>query len=479
MLDLTAVVLAAGQGKRMRSRLAKVLHPIAGRPLLYYPVRAALEAGAAEVVVVTSPGTREAVQEALREALPAAKLKLVVQDPPRGTGDATLVGLRAVLTERVMVLCGDTPLIQSVDLSSVHEALNHDPSLELTLMTCNLENPAGYGRVLRDDQGRPALIREERDLRSEAERRVHEVNAGVYAARTETLREALSKIEPNNAQGEYYLTDVVALAAENKAVASVLGSPEALIGVNDRSQLAVAEAALYQRIAERHRLAGVTLRGTPQIDDAVEIGLDVTIEANVSLRGATCIAAGARIDVGCVITNSEIGVEAEIRPYCVVTESRIGGGAVVGPFAHLRTGSHLDERSKVGNFVETKKTRLRRGAKANHLAYLGDGDVGEGANIGAGTIFCNYDGYRKHQTTIGAGAFIGSDSQIIAPVNIGEDAYVATGTTVSRDVPADGLAISRVKQQNKEGYAPRLKARLSAAARRDSFRPAPPSSKKS
>jgi bifunctional UDP-N-acetylglucosamine pyrophosphorylase/glucosamine-1-phosphate N-acetyltransferase len=256
------------------------------------------------------------------------------------------------------------------------------------------------------------------------------------------------------------LTDVVAFAARDRGAAAVVGNADVLVGVNDRAQLARAEDALFGRIAERHRIAGVTVRGGARIDDTVSIGEDARIEDGVHLRGSTRVARGAVVDAGSVIVDSEIGEGANIKPYSVITESHVGPRAQIGPFAHLRPGSIIEEDAHIGNFVETKKTRVGRGAKANHLSYLGDGDVGAGANIGAGTIFCNYDGFAKHTTTIGEGAFIGSDSQLVAPVTVGKGAYVATGTTVTKDVPDDALAIGRAKQETKLGYASRLKKRL-------------------
>jgi bifunctional UDP-N-acetylglucosamine pyrophosphorylase/glucosamine-1-phosphate N-acetyltransferase len=240
----------------------------------------------------------------------------------------------------------------------------------------------------------------------------------------------------------------------------VLGSRQALIGVNDRRQLREVDELLARRIVDWHARRGVTIRGLPRIDDTVEIEADAIIEDNVQLRGTTRIGAGATIDVGCVLTDSVVEPCASLKPYSVVVSSRIGPGAQIGPFAHLRPGSEIDQEARIGNFVETKKTRLRRGAKANHLAYLGDGDIGERANIGAGTIFCNYDGFRKHRTVVGEGVFVGSDSQIVAPVTIGQGAYVATGTTVTEDIPAEALAIGRARQQNKPGYATGLRERL-------------------
>jgi bifunctional UDP-N-acetylglucosamine pyrophosphorylase/glucosamine-1-phosphate N-acetyltransferase len=260
------------------------------------------------------------------------------------------------------------------------------------------------------------------------------------------------------------LTDIVAFAANaGERIATVTLGADVLAGINDRVQLAEVERVMHERIVRDWRLAGVTVRDGARIDAGVVLEPDVTIESAAVLRAATRVARGATVGVGCVLTNVAVGADAVIKPYTVATDAHIGPRAQVGPFAHLRPGSELGEEAHVGNFVETKKTKMGRGAKANHLAYLGDSTIGDGANIGAGTIFCNYDGVQKHKTTIESGVFIGSDSQLVAPVTVGANAYVATGTTVTRDVPPGALAIGRVKQENKEGYAARLRARLKPA----------------
>lgn len=482
MSELVAIVLAAGKGTRMKSELSKVLHTLAGRPLIHYPIASAIEAGAGKIVVVASPENRDLIESYLHSAFGRRRITLTIQDPPRGTGDAARVGLAAVPdeAERVLILNGDVPLLRSEDLERLGEALDDHTSSSLSFLSCDLDEPAAYGRILREENGDVLEIREFRDLTTDAQRAVTEVNAGIYLAKVPALREALGQLSDNNAQGELYLTDVVALARQAGAPAlGVLAQPDAMRGVNDRSELAAAERVLFARIAERHGKAGVSVRGDARIDDTVTIEPDATIEGGVCLRGKTRVGKGTTVDVGCVITDSTIGSNAMLKPYSVVVASEVHDWAQIGPFAHLRPGSVIEDKAHIGNFVETKKTVVRKGAKANHLAYLGDGDIGEGANVGAGTIFCNYDGYKKHLTVIKAGAFIGSDSQLVAPVTVGEGAYVATGTTVTKDVPDDALAIGRIKQENKLGYAARLKARLSAAAKRDSeklqaAKPVPP-----
>lgn len=459
MNDVTAVVLAAGMGTRMKSKLPKVLQRAAGTPLVGYAVRAALDLGVAAVVVVTS-GHAE-IDAYLAQAF-GAKVRTVVQDPPRGTGDAARVGLRPVETERVLVYYGDAPLLTTRELERVVTASRE---AELAFASAMPEDPTGYGRVLRDASGTVLEIREQKDLRSDAERAVREVNAGVYAAKKAVLARALAALEPTNAQGELYLTDVVASVAANGRVSALVGSPDALVGVNDRSQLREAEELLYLRTRERLGREGVMVHGDARVDDGVSVAPGAEIEAGVRLRGTTSVGPDTHIDVGCVLTDATVGAKVELKPYCVVVSSRIGDAAEIGPFAHVRPGSEVEAEAHVGNFVELKKTRMRRGSKANHLSYLGDGDIGERANVGAGTIFCNYDGYQKHQTVIGEGAFIGSDSQLVAPVTVGKGAFVASGTTVTEDVPDDALAIARTRQENKPGYGEKLRARLSEAAR--------------
>ncbi len=472
----TAIILAAGQGTRMKSSLPKVLHGIAGRPLLHYPVRAALEAGCGEVVVVVGHG-RELVERYLEDAFGASagargvipdswigRVKTALQREQRGTGDAARAGLEAVRKDagRVLIFYGDVPLLTADDVASVARSLVHE-SAALSVATCTTDDPFGYGRVMRDAGGQIIEIREQKDLRSDEERAIKEWNPGIYAASVKFLTESLASLKPNNAQGEYYLTDIVRFAAERgERIVSVSSRAEVMDGVNDRAQLATLERAMLARIVHQHRVAGVTVREGARIEDSVRIEKDAIIESFAVLRGATRVGAGTVVDVGCVLTNADVDAGVTLKPYSVVTDSVVRARAQIGPFSHLRPESDIGEEAHVGNFVETKKTKLERGAKANHLAYLGDGFVGENANIGAGTIFCNYDGFQKHITRIGKGAFIGSDSQLVAPLTIGDGAYVATGTTVTKDVPEGALAIGRIKQENKDGYATRLRGKLKA-----------------
>jgi bifunctional UDP-N-acetylglucosamine pyrophosphorylase/glucosamine-1-phosphate N-acetyltransferase len=448
----------------MKSALPKVMHTLCGKPLVHYPIAAALEAGCGEVVVVVGHG-REHVEKYVQSVY-AGRVKTTVQTQQRGTGDAASAGMSAVSSamERVLVFYGDVPLLMAEDLARVVRGLDTDREAILSIATCVLDDPFGYGRILRDAKGNILEVREQRDLTSDAERAIKEMNPGIYCAPVGFLRDALAKLEPNNAQGELYLTDIVKIAGTlGKKTVGVDSRKDVIVGINDRDQLATAERTLHDRIVKKHRLAGVTIREGARIDEGVEIGQDTVIETGVCLRGKTRIGKNVVVDVGCVLTNVTVADGVVLKPYSVGTDSVIGPRAQIGPFSHLRPETDLGEDVHVGNFVETKKTKMDKGAKANHLAYLGDGVIGPGVNVGAGTIFCNYDGFMKHTTVIEEGAFIGSDSQIVAPITIGAGAYVATGTTVTKNVPPNALAISRVKQENKEEYASKLKAKLKAA----------------
>lgn len=469
----SAVILAAGRGTRMKSALPKVMHPVCGLPIVHFGVQAALDAGCDDVVVVVGHG-REHVEAYLARAFgagPTSRVRTAIQAEPRGTGDAARAGAAALegKTGALLVLNGDVPLVRAEDLRAALAAFEAGgEATALVVATCVVDDPAGYGRILRGADGPSSAaileIREDRDLRGDDERAIREINAGIYVGALPLLREGLATLVPANAQGELYLTDVVAFANRaGRRVGAVPLEADVLAGVNDRDQLAAVEAEMHRRLVKKWRLAGATIRDGARLDASVVLDADTTVETGAVLRGSTRLERGARVDVGCVLTNVFVGADAVLKPYTVGTDSRIAARAQVGPFAHLRPESDLGEDAHVGNFVETKKTKLGRGAKANHLAYLGDGVVGDGANIGAGTIFCNYDGIQKHTTTIGAGAFIGSDSQLVAPVTVGDNAYVATGTTVTQDVPPDALAIARVRQENKPGYASRLRARMKAA----------------
>jgi bifunctional UDP-N-acetylglucosamine pyrophosphorylase/glucosamine-1-phosphate N-acetyltransferase len=469
---LAAVVLAAGRGTRMKSATAKVLHPLGGRPLAWYPVRAALEAGASPVVVVVGHQAA-AVEAALRASLPGAPLRFALQAEQRGTADAVRAARGALrgVTGPIAILSGDTPLLSAGTLRQVVRARARARG-PLAFATMNLATPRGYGRVLRDAQGRPARIVEEKDA-SASERAVGEVNAGLYCADAAFLWKALARVGSANAQGEFYLTDLVALAARRSPAVAVEVEPLQAFGVNDREELARAGRVLQRRRAAELMRAGVTLEDPNRFhcDEAVVIAADVTIEPGVSLRGATRIGRDCRIGQGSVLADAVLAAGVTVRPYTVIEgPATVGAHAMLGPFSRIRPGSELGEGVHLGNFVETKKARLGKGTKANHLAYLGDADIGAGVNVGCGTITCNYDGERKHLTRIGDGAFIGSDSVLVAPIEIGAGAYVAAGSTLTEPVPAGALALGRARQLNKEGWARRLQ--VARAARRAAAKPA-------
>ncbi len=463
-LPFAAVILAAGQGTRMKSALPKVLHEVCGLPMLAHVVRAARKAGAGRVVVVVGHG-RELVEKDLAARF-GSSVETVVQSEQKGTGHATRCAIDALggYEGDVVILAGDVPLLPSEAIAAL--VLARDASRKkLSVLTSHLPDATGYGRILRDAHGHVVGIREHKDA-SESERAIQEWNTGVYCVEAGFLRSSLARLDTKNAQGELYLTDVVAMAAEEGGSAPVSWAADDVAGVNDRAQLAELERVMRVRLATHFARLGATIRDpeTTYLGADVMIEPDATIEPNVHLRGKTRIGVGARIDTGCVLDDVEVHAGANVKPYTVAQKSVIGEAAQVGPFSHLRPESVLGPDVHIGNFVETKKTTLGRGSKANHLAYLGDGVVGEKVNVGAGTIFCNYDGFQKHTTVLEDGCFIGSDSQLIAPITIGKNAYVGTGTTVTRSVPEDALAISRVKQENKLGYASRLKERMKALA---------------
>ncbi|MHB8801046.1 MAG: bifunctional UDP-N-acetylglucosamine diphosphorylase/glucosamine-1-phosphate N-acetyltransferase GlmU [Thermoanaerobaculia bacterium] len=462
----TAVVLlAAGRGVRMKSARPKVLHEAAGRALVDHVVRAAREflAGrpGSRLVVVAGAGREELVPHLARTAPEAL---VAVQEPPRGTGDAVRVALSSLGdAERVVVLAGDVPLLTAASLARLDEAL--DAGAGIAVLTAILADAGAYGRVVRDGSGRFERIVEAKDASPEV-RALGEINSGIYAFDRALLERELPRLTDANAQKEYYLTDVLGFAVGDGAVVAALpvGDPAEVLGVNSRLELAEVDALLRLRAARAAMAAGATLirPETITLDEGVTFGPDVVVEPFVSITGASSVGAGTRIGQGCVIHASTIGANVSVRPYCVLEKAVVGDGAVVGPFARLREGTDLGEGVHVGNFVETKKARLEKGAKANHLTYLGDCRIGERTNVGAGVITCNYDGFGKHFTDVGAGVFIGSDVQLVAPVAVGDGALVGAGSTITKDVPADALATSRVPQKTIEGGGAKYRERKTA-----------------
>jgi len=441
----------------MRSLLPKVLHPVLGKPLAWWPLSLAHKLGASPVVAVLGHG-RTQVETSLRAVCGSAPLRFAVQKAQRGTADAVLSAKEALagFEGDIVLMAGDTPLFEEESLRKLLHKHREGGAL-LSFFTSTLQNPQGYGRVLRQE-GKAVAIVEEKNATQE-QQALCEINAGCYVAKASFLWEALALLSPNALTGELYLTDIVALAAKQGATQTLSIDEEEALGINDRLQLAQATACLRQRILKAHMLAGVTVL-CPQstwVEAGVKLGRDCTLGPQVSIGGDSQLEEGVRVEQGSLLTACHIGAGAHIKPYCVVEGAHLGEGCVVGPFARLRPGTRLEENVHIGNFVETKNALLGKGAKANHLSYLGDVDIGEGSNIGAGTITCNYDGFAKHQSRIGKAAFIGSDVQLVSPVNVGDGAWVAAGTTLTRDVPDNALAISRCPQQNKLDYALHLK----------------------
>jgi bifunctional UDP-N-acetylglucosamine pyrophosphorylase/glucosamine-1-phosphate N-acetyltransferase len=446
-MKLATVILAAGLGTRMKSGRAKVLHAVAGRPMIEYPVGLARALGAERTVLVLGHQA-DAVQAAVEARFGAGAVEVVLQPEQKGTGHAVLQAAPrfADYDGLVLILYGDVPLLTQATLERLVGEASADA---LSLVTFFPSSPKGYGRIVRAFGAQLQRIVEDKDC-SDEERTIDECNAGLYCAPARFLFDALGKLSPDNAQGELYLTDVVERAARELQVVTVEASAEEVMGINDRVELARADRLMRQRLAEALMLGGVTVRDPERlhVEPGVTVGRDTELGPGVELRGRTTVGTGCRIDAGVVLTDATVGDHVHIRPYCVVTESAVGDGAQVGPWAHLRPGSVLEADVHLGNFVETKKTRLGRGAKANHLSYLGDADIGAKVNVGCGTITCNYDGYQKYRTVIEDGAFIGSDTQLVAPVTVGERAVVAAGTTVFQNVPAGALALTRPKQVN-------------------------------
>ena len=450
----TVLILAAGQGTRMRSRLPKVLHPICGRPMIAWPVAAARAAGMGQVVVIGGP------ERELEGHLPEG-VALAVQPQPRGTGDAVVSAREWIeRTATVLVLSGDVPLITREairELADTHAA----NGAAATIATMELDDPSGYGRVVRTADGGVERVVETKVPGDATERElaIREVNAGVYAFQSEPLLEALGQIEPHNAQGEYYLPDVIAaMRRAGLAVArDQLDDPEILLGVNDRAELAEVRAIEQRRIHLHHLREGVTIvdPGSTLIDADVVLGQDTIVEPSTFLRGGTRAGSGCRIGPLTTIIDAILGDEASVG-HSYLHSCQVHSGATIGPFAYLRPGTVIGEGAKAGTFVEIKNSDIGPGAKVPHLSYVGDAEVGERSNLGAGTITANYDGRAKHRTTIGARVHSGVDVAFVAPVTVGDDAYTAAGSVITEDVPPGALGVARERQTNIEGYAERV-----------------------
>lgn len=453
---LCILILAAGIGKRMRSSRPKILHRIGGKPMLLHVLDAAKKLRPARMIIVI--GNQAAAVQAI---LAGEKIRTVMQKKQLGTAHAVLQAERQFrgFHGTLLILNGDLPLITPETLKSILSK-HFESESELTLFTTFLDDPKGYGRVMRDSYGSVIEIVEERDA-SEIQREVKEINCGIYCAEMKPFLSALRKVKANNVQKEYYLPDAVKIMlAEGKRVYA-FPSPcsEEVLGVNTRQELSLAARIMNRRVLDELMESGVTVNDpdTTFIDGSVRIGKDTILFPNVLIEGNSTIGADCQIFPGCHITDSVIGKGSKILNHSVITKSKVGKNVQIGPFAHLRPESSIGDSARIGNFVEVKKSKVGKGTKASHLTYLGDSVIGDHANIGAGTITCNYDGDKKYQTKLGNGVFVGSDVQFIAPVKVGQGAYIGAGSTITDDVPPRALAIARARQTVVKGWSAKKK----------------------
>lgn len=457
-MNPTVIILAAGLGTRMKSTLPKALHALAGKPLLLHVLDAVAGTAPERVVIVLGHQA-----ELVRAAVAAYDVEIAIQEQQLGTGHAVRQASDAAAAAKgpVMVLCADTPLLTAATLRTLGER-HAKRKAAVTLMTAVMDDPTGYGRIVRGRTGVTRIV-EEKDA-TPAQKRIREVNTGIYCFDGAFLLAALGGITNRNAQNEYYLPDAIALARKQrrKVEAVSCGDADEALGINSRMDLSRAENVLRTRTNLRWMRDGVTMLDPARvfIGADVTLGRDTVLYPDVRLEGTTSLGEGCTVYPGARIVDSALGAGVTIKDCCVIERSQIADGAAVGPFAHLRPGTVIGSGARIGNFVEVKKSAIGAGSKANHLSYIGDATVGSGVNIGAGVITCNYDGFKKHQTVIEDGVFVGSDAQLVAPVRIGKGALIAAGATVTRDVPADALAISRVPQEIREGLAAKRRGRM-------------------
>jgi bifunctional UDP-N-acetylglucosamine pyrophosphorylase/glucosamine-1-phosphate N-acetyltransferase len=450
--------MAAGEGTRMRSSLPKMLHPVCGRAMVAWPIIAAREAGAGRVVAIVSPNQN------IVPGLPD-KVQIVTQPQPDGTGGAIRAALPLIEeAETVLVLSGDVPLLSAETISGLLES-HASSGAAATMLTIELDHPGSYGRVVRTDSGEVERVVEAKTAGDATPEQlaIREINAGTYVFQGPPLAAALAALSNDNAQGEYYLPDVLpALREAGHSVGAYLADDLAVtMGVNNRADLAAVEAEARRRILAAHMLTGVTVvdPGSTWVDAEVELAADVRLEPGTSLRGLTVVGAGSTVGPMSTLTDSRLGENVSV-PHSYLVECDVRDGALVGPFAYLRPGALLEPGAKAGTFVEIKNSRIGEGAKVPHLAYIGDAEVGAGSNLGAGTITANYDGFRKNRTTIGEKVRIGVDTMLIAPVEVGDGAYTGAGAVIKSDVPEGALAVSQNEQRNIEGYAARKAAKM-------------------
>ncbi len=447
---LAAVLLAAGKGTRMKSKLPKVLHPLCGRAMLSYPLDAARFAGFSRLKVVIGHGA-----ELVQETMQAEDIEWVEQTEQLGTGHALMCAADVLQGYRgpLLLLCGDVPLIRTETLKRLLD-YHQQQNAAVTVLTAHMENPTGYGRILRDGDQVFGIV-EQKDA-SEEQLQISEINTGTYIFDAEFVFEALKGLNTNNAQGEYYLTDVVAAAAAAGRVTRGLAVEDAseAMGVNDRCQLAEAEVLMRWKINTDLMLGGISMSDptTVYVDNGVEIGMDTQLHPNVHLRGKTSIGSNCIIETGVIVVDSQIGDHVHLKAGTTIEESLVGPKCKIGPMAHLRPGTELTGNNKLGNFVETKKAVFGEGSQASHLTYIGDAEVGRNVNFGCGTITCNYDGVNKYKTIVEDDVFVGSDTQFIAPVRVGKNSTIAAGSTITKNVPDGSLAMSRTPQRIISGW---------------------------
>ncbi len=465
-----AVVLAAGRGTRFKSRTSKVVHPLCGKPLLMHVLDRLHQVGVRRTLLVVGPQSK-AVRQLAQDAPAGLNIEFVEQHEQLGTGHALQMASPHLegMGGSLLVLYADAPLIRSSTLQQLLRLVEEEGA-DQALLTTHLEDPAGYGRILRDGKGQALATVEEKDATAE-QKAIREVNSGFYCFRSESLLPALDRLDNRNRSGEYYLTDLLWIMREQglKVATWTSHRPSETWGINDRMQLAEAERLMRREIARRWMAQGVTMLdpGSVLIDSTVEIGQDVVLYPGVILEGRTRIGPEATVKAYCHLSDAEVGEGALVDHCSVIRSSRVGAGTQVGPFAHIRADSRIGSNVRVGNFVEVKKSRIDDGSKAAHLTYLGDAELGKGVNIGAGTITCNYDGVHKNKTLIEDEVFIGSNSQLIAPLKIGKGAYVAAGSTITENVAPGSLAIARSRQENKLGWKPPKKRSVSRQDAKD------------